>query len=336
MDWSKSYSATWRIFRVNRNTWADAAKLADVDEVSISRTADGELLESGSLKLSGDFEPDYYRIVMTAVQGDEVQRVDVATLLFMESGGDIDYGRTVHDVDGFSVLYPASKTVMVDGEYAPAGVDGAQYAADLLSATINAPVEVEGSFTLNEYIVHEIGSTVLEAVWAVLNAGNFVMQIDGRGEVHIVPKPTAPSLIIDNSNTRLLSNGVSFTADTSEIPNRYIVVEDNLITMATNSDPNSSVSTVSRGYNVDEVDTSPTPINGETLSAYADRKLHEMSIQKDERTYTREYAPDVNLYSVVKASIDGLEGNLRVESQSITCDNGIIVEEMASKEIELW
>ncbi len=336
MDWSKSYSATWRIFRVNRNTWADATKLADVDEVSISRTADGELLESGSLKLSGDFEPDYYRIVMTAVQGDEVQRVDVATLLFMESGGDIDYGRTVHDVDGFSVLYPASKTVMVDGEYAPAGVDGAQYAAGLLSATINAPVEVEGSFTLNEYIVHEIGSTVLEAVWAVLNAGNFVMQIDGRGEVHIVPKPTVPSLIIDNSNARLLSNGVSFTADTSEIPNRYIVVEDNLITMATNSDPNSSVSTVARGYNVDEVDTSPTPINGETLSAYADRKLHEMSIQKDERTYTREYAPDVNLYSVVKASIDGLEGNLRVESQSITCDNGIIVEEMASKEIELW
>ena len=336
MDWSKSYSATWRIFRVNRNTWADAAKLADVDEVSIARTADGELLESGSLKLSGDFEPDYYRIVMPAVQGDEVQRVDVATLLFMESGGDIDYGRTVHDVDGFSVLYPASKTVMVDGEYAPAGVDGAQYAADLLSAAINAPVEVEGSFTLNEYIVHEIGSTVLEAVWAVLNAGNFVMQIDGRGEVHIVPKPTVPSLIIDNSNTRLLSNGVSFTADTSEIPNRYIVVEDNLITMATNSDPNSSVSTVARGYNVDEVDTSPTPINGETLSAYADRKLHEMSIQKDERTYTREYAPDVNLYSVVKASIDGLEGNLRVESQSITCDNGIFVEEMASKEIELW
>ncbi len=336
MDWRRSYSATWRIFRVNRNTWADAEKLADVDEASISRTADGSLLESGSLQLSGDFEPDYYRIVMTAVQGDEVERVDVGTLLFTETGGDVEYGRTVHDVDGFSVLYPASTTAIVSGEYAPAGVDGAQYVAEMLRQTINAPVEVEGSFILNDYVVHEIGSMVLEAAWDILNAGNFVMQIDGRGVVHIVPKPTEPSLIIDNSNARLLSNGVSFTADTSEIPNRYIVVDEDMITMAINSDPESSVSTVTRGYNVDEVDTSPTPIDGETLSAYASRRLHEMSVQKDERTYTREYAPDVNLYSIVKASIDGLEGDLRVESQSITCGNGITVNEKASREIELW
>lgn len=336
MDWRQSYSASWRIFRVNRQTWADAAQISDVDEVSISRTADGSLLESGTLKTSGDFTPDYYRIVMTAVQGDEVQRVDVATLLFAETGGEINYGRTVHDVDGFSVLYPASTTTIVAGEYAPSGVDGAQYAADLLSGAINAPVEVEGSFTLNDYVVHEIGTTVLEAVWSVLNAGGFIMQIDGRGIVHVRPRPTEPSLVIDSSNTRLMSNGVSFTADTSEIPNRYIVVVDNNITQAINSDPNSSVSITTRGYCVDEVDTSPKPINGETLSAYAERKLHELSVLKDERTYTREYSPDVNLYSVVKASIDGLDGDLRIESQTINCDNGITVNEKASKEIVLW
>ena len=336
MDWRRSYSATWRIFRVNRNTWADAEKLADVDEVNISKTADGSLLESGSLQLSGEFEPDYYRIVMTAVQGDEVERVDVGTLLFLETGGDVNYGRAVHNVDGFSVLYPASTTAIVAGEYAPAGVDGAQYVADMLRQTINAPIEVEGSFILNDYVVHEIGSMVLEAAWDILDAGNFVMQIDGRGVVHIVPKPTEPSLIIDNSNARLLTNGVSYVAGTAEIPNRYIVVDDDMITMAINSDPESSVSTVARGYNVDEIDTSPTPIDGETLSAYADRKLHELSVQKDERTYTREYAPDVNLYSIVRASINGLEGDLRVGAQSITCNNGITVNEKASREIELW
>ena len=103
MNWGQSYSASWRVFRVNRDTWADAEELKSVDEISVSRTADGSLLESGSMELSGDFTSDYYRIVMTAEQGGEVARVDVATLLFDVNGGEVNYGRTIHDVDGFSV-----------------------------------------------------------------------------------------------------------------------------------------------------------------------------------------------------------------------------------------
>ena len=55
MDWSSSYKADWRVFRVNRKTWADAEPLNKVDSVSLSRTADGALLESGSIKVSGEF-----------------------------------------------------------------------------------------------------------------------------------------------------------------------------------------------------------------------------------------------------------------------------------------
>lgn len=61
-----------------------------------------------------------------------------------------------------------------------------------------------------------------------------------------------------------------------------------------------------------------------------------MSVMKDERSYSREYAEGVNLYSLIRASIDGLEGNLRVETQNIKCDYGITVSEKASREINLW
>lgn len=336
MDWTSSYTSSWRVFKVNRDTWADGAMISNVESAGISRTADGRLLESGSLEVTGLFESDYYRIVMTAEQGGELTRVDVATLLFEVDGGNIDFGRVASNVNGGSVLTPADTTSVITGEYAPAGIDGVQYSAQLLRSAINAPVETEGSFILNDHIVFELGESVIDAVWKVLDAGGYIIQIDGRGVVYIRPKPTEPDLIISSSNMSMLSNSVDFKSAIAEIPNRYIVIEDDSVTVATNDDPESIVSTESRGYCVDVVDTSPTPVNGKTMPEYAHDRLKELSILRDERTYVREYAPNVYLYSLVRASINGLQGDMRVASQSVDCGNGITVNEKAAREIVLW
>lgn len=336
MDWTKSYSSTWRVFRVNKDTWADAESVPNIISASVTKTADGDMIESGSLEVTGDFVPDYYRIVLTAEQGGEIERVNVATLMFIQNGGEFDFGVNTSGVNGYSVLYPASTKTIITGEYAPAGINGAEYAGQLLREAVNAPVIVEGSFILNDHIIHELGSSVLNAVWNVLNAGNFVIQIDGDGTIYIRPKPTDPSLVIDNSSAGILMDGIRFTSDISSIPNRYIIIEDVNITIAENNDPKSEVSFISRGYYVDVVDTSPTPINGETYSAYANRMLRSMSIMEEEREYNREYAPNVYPASIVKSTINGLEGDLIVKSQSITCGNGVLVSEKVAKEIRLY
>lgn len=336
MDWTKSYSSEWRVFRVNRDTWADADKVTNIISANVTRTADGALLESGSIKITGDFEPDYYRIVLTARQGGELARVDVATLLFNSRGGEFNYGVNTYAVDGYSVLYPASTKAVTTGEYAPKGVDGARYAGDLLAGAINAPVEIEGSFILDDHVVHELGSSVLEAAWYVLNAGGFVIQIDGRGTVHIRPKPTEPTLIIDNAARGLLENGIKFTSDMSEMPNRYVIIDGVNITVVENNDPESPISIVSRGYCVDTVDTSPVPVNGESYGGYGLRMLKNLSVLKEEFNYSREFAPDVYPYSKVKATISGLEGDLSVHSQSLSCGNGITVSEKVYKETKLY
>lgn len=336
MNWGQSYTATWRVFKVNTDTWADGDLLNNVDAISITRTADGNVVESGSMTVSGDFDEGYYRVAMTAEQGNEVTRVDVGTFLCVSSSGETDHGVTDREINCRSVLYPAETTAITTGEYAPAGVDGAQYAANLLQSAIDAPVVVEGSFTLNEHLVHELGSSIIDAVWMVLDAGGYVIQIDGRGTVHILPKPTEPSLIINSESTNILLNGVGYESDTSDLPNRYIVIDGNYITIASNDDPTSIISTVSRGYNIDIVDTSPTPVNSESYSAYANRRLRELSVMKQTQSYTREYAPDVYPYSVVRATLSSMGGDYRVDSQSIECGNGIVVSEKASKEVQLW
>ena len=336
MDWGRSYNAAWRVFRVDRNTWADAEKIENIDRVSVTRTTEGNLIESGNFTITGELPLDYYRVVMTAEQNGEVERVDVATMLIESTGGSYDYNVRETSANGRSVLYPASTTAIISGEYAPAGADGAQYSKKLLETVINAPVEVEGSFTLNNHIVHKIGGDVLSAVWSVLDAGNFILQIDGRGIVHIRPRPTEPILILDNNNARLLTNKINYTTDQSQIPNRYIAIFNGATSFVINDSADSPVSTVNRGFFVDMVDEKPALVNGETLGGYLNRKLHEESLMIDQRTYTREFSPDVYPHDIVKASLEGLEGNLRVKSQTLTCGYGITVQESAVRGVYLW
>ena len=344
IDWARGYSASWRVFRVNRDTWADAELVTGVTSITVERSGDEDspTLESGSLSVDispGDtFDTGYYRVVMNATQNGVTERVDVCTLMCESTDGDIDRGVDMTNVLCRSVLYPASVTGLESGSYAPAGIDGVAYVADMLRSAINAPVETEGSFRLDEHYVFDSGSQVLSAAWKVLDAGNYVMQVMGDGTVRIVPKPQEPDLVLDRANARLLHPGIHHQTDYSDVPNRYTAVSNGLEAVAVNSDPSSPTSTVTRGWVHDVRDESPTRVNGETLPAYAERKLEEASVVYDSRTYSREYWPGVHPYSLVRGSIAsvGLDGDLRVVRQSLTCERGITVEEESRREVYAW
>lgn len=332
---------SWRVFRVDPATWADGDQLPGVTSASVSRSAEGTI-ENGEIAVdrtvSDPFEEGYYRIAMTASQGGATERVDVATLLCVATSDVVNRGVSAASVTGRSVLHPASSKRLPTGSYAPKGVDGAQWAADMLRDAINAPVEVSGSFTLDDHVVFDAGTSVLDAVWAVLDAGNHVLQIAGDGTVTVLPKPNEPSLDLDLAHARLLQPGVTRELDWSEVPNRYFAVDNGTVEVAVNDLPESATSTVSRGWLSDVVDESPTRVDGETLHAYAERKLEELSTVRDARTYVREWWPGVHPFSVIRGSLTsvGIEGDFRVESQQVTCGRGVTVEEMAAREVRSW
>ena len=335
---------SWRVFRVNTDTWADGPLLTRVNSASVTRDVSDTptTIERGEMTVDMDVADDldegYYRIVMTAQQGGSAERIDVATLLFTATSSTVDKGVSESRATGRSVLYPASVTKLSVGSYAPKGVDGAAFCKELLDSCINAPVVNEGSFTLDDHVVFDIGAPVLDCVWMVLEAGNHVLQISGDGVVHIIPKPTNPSLVLDVAHARLLQPGIGRDLDYSEVPNRYIAVSGTASAMAVNNNVDSITSTVARGWTSDIVDQSPVRTDGETLAAYAARKLEEESMVTDARTYTREWWPDTLPFSIVRGSLAsvGLEGNMRVESQQIRCEVGITVEERAVMEVYTW
>lgn len=341
IDWTRPYVARWRVFRVDRDTWADGEAVGGVDSVSVRRDATGAapLVESGTLRATGPaLADDYHRVVMTAEQGGQYERVEVATLLLDATGGTRRRGADERESVGHSVLWPAHATRMPEGAYVPRGADGAAYAARLLRSCCHAPVEVEGGFALADDVTHELGCRVLEAVWSVLRAGGHTIQLAGDGTIRVLPLPTEPALTLDQAHAVLLDDGISRELDWSGVPNRYMAVEGRASAVAVNDDPASPTSTATRGFFVDEVDDSPIRVGGETLAAYARRRLAELSVAEDERTYVRRWWPGVTTDSVVRGSIAsaGLDGDMRVRSQSLECGRGIQVTERAALEVRAW
>lgn len=339
-DWLGGYTATWEVRRVNADTWQDGAALSGVRSVSVEKSYDGDAptIESGSMTIDGDgtFDAGWYRVSMIATQ-DGSERVPIATLLFERASSRTEKSTVELTCTGRSTLQPAADVKMPTGSYAPAGIDGAAFAARLVRQCTPAPVTVDGSFTLVDDYVFDPGCSNLEAAWRILNAAGWCMQIAGDGSILVHAKPTEPALELSRANAGLLIPGVDDDFNIVNVPNRYYAVNDDKTAVATNEDAASAASQPARGRWVDVVDTSPALIDGESLEMYANRKLAEASTVLRKFSYSREWWPDVVPNSMVRASLanEGVEGDLRVISQSIECGKGAKVSETAGMEVRV-
>lgn len=221
MDWTGSYESAFRVERIDPVTWEPCETVANVDEIEVDRdgTDDAPMLETASMKVTSDpsipFAPGWMRIVMDAVQDGSSESAPIATLWFEAARGRYDRGYRTDEITGSSVLRQASGDVKIgDGAWAPKGADGARWCVDRLSERIDAPVHVDGiGFELSESIVFDLGASVIEAVWAVLDAGGWVIRIDGRGEVHVCEKPATVSLVLDQAGSCSLMPGTDYGND---------------------------------------------------------------------------------------------------------------------------
>lgn len=340
-DFSRSYSCKWRVYKVNRDTWTEEDTVAGFMSATVYRSGE-RTLESGSMTVDSGAVMDqgYYRLVLYATQNGTTERHDIATLYLMRGGGNIDHGSEVNDVTAVSVLYPATRRRLELGAYVPKNTNVLAYAHKLLSTACNAPVEYSGDAQLRNDYVFEPNTTFLDAAWSILETAGCCIQITGSGVVRLTKKGKTPTVPLADV-PRMLFPGMSYDMEWASVPNRYVAVLGSQYAEAVNDSASSPTSTRNRGFISDPddgIDMAPKPMAGETLSAYAMRRLKELSIVSREHTYKREYREDVYPYSEIEASADvfGIEGTAVVKEQSIECGRGIVVTEKATIGVNTW
>lgn len=331
IDYSRGYTAGWRVRRVDPSTWLPGEELHGVDGASVSRSTGDEspLMESGELSLSGELEEGWYRIEALVSQDGNTTAEPIATLLFAPDGSEWSNRSWGGKATGRSVLAPADEKMMPRGSYAPKGSDGAAWCGRLLAECVPSPVHASGSFTLSSHVVFDLGSSALDAVWQMLDASGWCMQVDGEGEITIMAPPEDAALELTDATRSLLMPKFSKSLPMSDLPNVLRVYDGDKEAEAVNDDPASPTSTVSRGRRIEAVEENPTRANGETLQAYAKRRLSELSEIHETLDVEREYAPGVLPYSpaLVRLPEAGIDGEYRVMSQKIECGAGVKVGE---------
>lgn len=350
IDWAAGgYSVlAWHARRIDPATWAEGAELAGVRSASVESSDDGDapLLVSGEVIADAAVgsEPfsGWLALSATCEQAGQVERVSLAALWCERTASTIERAADARTLAGRSVLFPCSKSYVLDlpdiNGYAPAGCDGVEFAARLLSATTPAPVVAKGGFRLDTSIVFDQEARVHEAAWMVLRAGAHTIRVLGDGTIEIGPRPDSPALDLDAAHASLLVPSVGIDADTTEVPNRYLAIDGTELAVATNDDSTSPTSIPARGWAHTVRDYSPIRVNGETLAAHAARRLEEESTVAERVTYKREFWPGVGAGDLVRGSLAsvGLDGDMRVARQRIECGRGIVVEEEARREVRLW
>ena len=331
MGYETGYAATWLVRRIDPETWVPVGVLDGVDSVTVQRSVnDGSspLLESGSMEVSGEIEEGYYRIEMRPSVG---ELVIVATLLFAPDGRKWSHHAWGGKASGRSVLAPASVRMCKPGQQAPMGLDGAQWCADRLCEVIKAPVVVEGGFVLGEFMSFESSDSILDAVWQVLEAAGWCMQISGDGTVTIRELPTEPDLIVNAENLGLLMPEFEASLPIESVPNSLTIYKDGKSETWVNEDPASPTSVPRRNGMVIEAkpEEDPTRREGETLLQYAKRRLEELADVYETIEVEREWADGVYPYSIVRSNMpeSSVTGDFRVMSQKLKCKRGVKVDE---------
>lgn len=319
MDWSKGYSASYYMTRVDPATWRDVERI-EITGGQIKRTVDG-LMQSADIDcVNLDRLREFWvRVWMNTDQNGAHAHTALFTGLATTPDRDIKGVMFTSTATCYSVLKPADDVILPRGWYAAAGVSGAAIVARLLAVT-PAPVEVaEWSPELSGAIIAEDDETNLSMLQKVLDVIDWRLRISGEGVIHVEPKPTAPAVMFDPLENDVIETELTVTADWYECPNVVMVTDDDLTAIARDDSPNSLLSTVNRGREVWQVENGVDLAAGETIAGYARRLLAELQQAEVVAEYDRRFHPDIMPGDMVGLHYpaQGLDGVYTVAEQSI-------------------
>lgn len=333
MNWNKGYSSSFYATFIDTQSWRDLDKFEIIS---------GNIqCSDSSLRVSADVDTLSYnqnqerwiRIWADIRQGGASEHIPLFTGIATSPTRDIDGNIFKNSLQCYSVLKPCEDILLQRGWYAPAGVSGAVIISQLLEAT-PAPVEIEENApSLTQAIVAEDGESNLTMIEKILTAINWILVIDGRGNIKVCSKPTEISASFDSLENDSIEPQLSEEYDWFNAPNVFRAVKDDLVAVAKDDREDSFLSIQNRGREVWAEDTSPNLNDNESIADYAIRRLKEEQNILISVEYQRRFRPDLYVSDLVRLHYpkQKIDGKFKIISQSISLGYGMPTSEEVLK-----
>ena len=330
MNWKKGFTAAYVLAEVDPVTWNDK-RFFDFTAGTISRS---ETDQSADLDMTERLDERWIRVYLNARQVSGSGHVALFTGLTSTPERRINGTRESFGTDCFSVLKPADDMLLQRGYYAPQGVNAALLAAELLRVGPAPVTYADDSPKLQEPIIAEDSETNLTMAQKLVDAIGWMIRINGMGKIRICPKPSEIVTRFDAMEGDAIEPQLTDVEDWFECPNCLRVTSGENTVEIKDDDPQSRLSTATRGREIWQQESSVTLGDKETLYEYAERKLRELQSPVRTISYTRRFDPSVFPGDLVYLHYPAqkIMGKHRVISQTISIGQGCKTSEEAAYE----
>lgn len=367
-NWLESMQQSFEYYIVDPGTWRDVKLINDVRSCTINRDSDVETLGSATIDTTEALGECYVRIYLITIQNGVKEKHPLGTYLVQTPSTSFDGRVQSVSMDAYTPLIelkekqPPLGYSIVGEAYDPnQATNVMDITYRLTRENMRGPV-VPTTSPKNLYynFVADTSDTWLSFLRALMAEHKFTYALDEMGRVLFAPVQDVASLqpvwTYDDSNSSILYPEVSYNRDIFGIPNVVeVIYSDGFYNDETgkteyylkivNDDPNSPVSTVSRGREIPYREVNPK-ITGDTdagvtkrvVQNYAESLLRSLSSVECTISYTHAYCPvrldDCVRLNYTRAGLTGIKA--KVISQSIKCEPGCPVSEKAIFTTKLW
>lgn len=349
-DWTKSMQQTYEYYTVNPLTWKDEKRLNTVKKTSINRDSEVETLGSATIDITDAVGECYIRVYLVTIQNGVTEKHPLGTFLVQTPSS--TYTGKTRDVtmDAYTPLIELKENPPPLGFHVAKDSNIMDEAYRIVRENVRAPVVRPNSDKkLYQDFVSTSDDTWMSFTSDLVSNAKHKFTLDEMGRILFSPKQDTASLqpvwTYDDGNSSILYSDITVNHDLYGIPNVVEVIyssgKDYFYSRVVNDDPNSPISTISRGREIVHRVTNPDLMGNpkeNQIHEYAEMLLRELSTVEYTVSYTHAYCP-VRLDDCVRLNYERagiVNVKARVISQNIKCEPGCPVSEKAVFTSKLW
>ena len=232
-----------------------------------------------------------------------------------------------NSLECYSVLKPADDVPLPRGYFVASGNDVPFLVKIELLRDTPAPIVIDGEAPLlAKTIFAENGESKLSLAVKLLTAINWRFRIDGDGTIHICPKDNTIVASFDALDNDVVEPQINVEQDWYRCPNVFQAIIDGVAYTARDDNPNSVLSTISRGREIWVTEENPTLNSGETATQYVNRRLREEQTAIMKASYNRRFYPSITIGDCISLNFPAQKvvGVFRIASNNFRIKNDLL------------